>query len=338
LFATLVSRFVCGLVATAYDLLRQDFPNTVRVETTNACNACCVICPHHKMSRPAERMKEPLFRRIVDECAANDCREIHLHNFGEPLLDRQLEERIRYAKQAGLRRVKVFSNGSLITQTRARRLIEAGLDEIKISIDGASQEEFERIRYPLRFEHVIRNIHQLVAVRNERQSKLSIRVACCSTSDKTATMAALENVVDGFSFGKIHNWASEHEEPREGGLLWPCSRLWRTLTVLANGEVALCCLDYDGRHILGQIDGTTSIRDIWSSSTYRRLRRMHARAQQLEISLCGSCTKSLLWQTSLRTSKEPSPEAPPAVMYSIRGPAAQPAESGAGDRGKRRAA
>ncbi len=334
MFATLVSRLLCALAGTALDRIRRDFPDTVRVETTNACNARCIICPHQSMTRPTETMQEHLFRRIVDECAANDCREIHLHNFGEPLLDRQLEERIRYAKQAGLRRVKIFSNGSLITPTRARRLVQSGLDEIKISIDGASQEEFERIRYPLRFEQVLRNIHQLVAVRNELQSTLSIRVACCSTSDKTATMAALESVVDGFSFGKIHNWASEDEGAGDEGVRRPCSRLWRTFTVLANGDIALCCLDYDGQHLLGRIDDTTSIRDIWNSSTYRRLRRMHTRAQQTEISLCSSCTKSFLWQASPVITEVPSPEWGAAVVYPNRGPAAP----GAGDQGKRRAA
>ena len=106
------------------------------------------------MRRPIQQMDQALFEQIVDECAAWGCREIHLHNFGEPLLDDRLEDRIRYAKQKGIATVKIFSNGSLLNEPRARGLIDAGLDEIKISFDGASKEEFERIRFPLKFDVV----------------------------------------------------------------------------------------------------------------------------------------------------------------------------------------
>ena len=64
-----------------------------------------------------------------------------------------------------------------------------------------------------------------------------------------------------FSFGKLHNWGGQDAVQKR--LRKPCSRLWRTFTVLANGDVSLCCLDYDGQHILGRIDGGHSIRDVW---------------------------------------------------------------------------
>lgn len=110
------------------------------------------------MNWPVGQMDDALFDRIIDECAAERCREIHVHNFGEPLLDKRLEDRIRRAKQRGIAKVKIFSNGSLLTAERARSLIEAGLDEIKISLDGATREEFESIRCPLKFDRVVQNV------------------------------------------------------------------------------------------------------------------------------------------------------------------------------------
>ena len=311
----LISKAVCKAVGTVFDWIRPGFPETVRVETTNACNARCVICPHKSMERAVQRMDDRLYERIVDECAEGGCREMHLHNFGEPLLDRHLEDRIRHAKQRGVPRVKIFSNGSLLSEDRARGLIRAGLDEIKISIDGASKEEFERIRYPLKFDRVIENIRTLVAVRNAEQAKLSIQVACCSTSDKTATMATLEGIVDRFSFGKIHNWACGEDTVGAGGVRKPCSRLWRTFTVLANGDVSLCCLDYDGRHVIGRLDEGVSIREIWNSSAYQRLRDLHSSASQTAIDLCASCTKSFLVRPATDESTERIPaEGLPVVV------------------------
>jgi len=168
----LCSRIVCRCVGRVFDATRGRFPAVVRIETTNACNARCVICPHKDMNRPIRQMDDALFDRILDECAAARCREIHLHNFGEPLLDKRLEHRIRRAKEKGIAKVKIFSNGSLLTAERARVLIDAGLDEIKISFDGATREEFEAIRRPLKFDRVVANVEQLVKLRNELGSKL----------------------------------------------------------------------------------------------------------------------------------------------------------------------
>jgi hypothetical protein len=290
--SALSSKLLCRVVGGVMDVLKRRFPPVVRLETTNACNAKCTICPHRQMQRPVATMDRELYNRLIDECAAAGCREVHLHNFGEPMLDKHIEERIAYAKQKGIRRVRIFCNGSLITPARARGLIEAGLDEIKVSFDGATREEFERIRTPLRFDSVVRNVTELVKMRDAMRSKLRVRVACCSTTDKQSTMQSLSKVVDDFSFGKLHNWGGQGVVKKR--LRKPCSRLWRTFTVLASGDVALCCLDYDGQQLLGRVDSQHSIADLWNGRLYRDVRRAHREARQGEIPLCANCTKAFL--------------------------------------------
>ena len=242
------------------------------------------------MQRSVTTMSDALYRPLVDECAEAGCRELHLHNFGEPMLDKHIEERIAYAKQKGVRRVRIFCNGSLLTPDRARGLIEAGLDDLKISFDGATREEFERIRTPLRFDTVVQNIMELVKLRNAMHSKLRVRVACCSTTDKEGTMQSLAQTVDAFSFGKLHNWGGQTEAL--GRFRKPCSRLWRTFTVLANGDVSMCCLDYDGRQIMGHVGNGQTIRDVWNGPVYREIRSAHRESRQSDISLCANCTKA----------------------------------------------
>jgi len=287
-----LSRISCSLVASAFNLALSKFPNTVRIETTNACNAKCVICPHRAMQRPVCHMDDALYEKIIDECSKYNCGNVHLHNFGEPLLDKNLAKRVRYAKQKGIKRVAIFSNGSLLTADKANELVDAGLDRIKVSFDGATQEEFERIRPPLKFDIIIENIKELVRIRNLKKSQLKIKVACCSTSDKSETIRSLENCVDGFSFGKIHNWTDtgmDHAE--KSAIRKPCSRVWRTFTVLSSGKAALCCLDYEGQVILGDLN-TASISEIWNDESYRKIRLLHKTAQQDQIVICKSCTKS----------------------------------------------
>lgn len=288
----LKSATVCGAVGTAYDVVLRAFPPVVRIETTNACNGRCVICPHRTMQRPIRRMDEAHFRDLVDQCAAGGCREVHLHNFGEPLLDPALPQRIRYAKSKGVEKVKIFSNGSLLDRDWAERLLDAGLDEVKISIDGADREEFEQIRPPLRYDAVIANVRGLVALRNRRGAGLQVHVACCTTTDRQMTRQMLEGVVDGFAFSRFHNWADIEVLGGQPGVRKPCSRLWRTMTILAGGEVALCCLDYEGRHVLGRTDQGESLVDIWRGAAYRAVRRLHQRARQADLSLCAGCSKA----------------------------------------------
>ena len=287
-----LSRISCSLIGGAFNLGISRFPHTVRIETTNACNAKCIICPHRKMERPVSYMGDALYEKIIDECSSYNCGSVHLHNFGEPLLDKNLAGRVRYAKQKGIKRVVIFSNGSLLTAENANELVDSGLDQIKVSFDGSTKEEFERIRFPLKFDKIVNNIKELVKIRNLKKSPMKIKVACCSTSDKDETMRSLENCVDGFSFGKVHNWTdSGMDHADKSSIRKPCSRVWQTFTVLSNGKAALCCLDYEGQVILGDVN-KTSIFEIWHNESYRKIRKLHKTAQQDRIIICKNCTKS----------------------------------------------
>ncbi len=291
---SILSKITCFVVGKFFDRTLSRFPRTVQVETTNACNAQCVICPHKTMTRSIQTMDDETYTRVIDQCAEYHCRSVHLHNFGEPMLDKNIIERIQYAKSRGLKSVKLFTNGSILPERLAYGLATSGLDEIKISFDGASKEEFERIRYPLKFESVVRNIHRLVDTRNSNETHLKILVTCSSTTKKSDTMILLEKKVDSFSFGKIHNWGdTDVVETLQKKIRKPCSRVWRTFTVLSDGTVSLCCLDYDGKVIVGDTKSDPIV-TIWKNDPYKKLRKLHSAGCQHEISICDACTKSYI--------------------------------------------
>ncbi len=289
-----LSKILCLTAGNILNITTNNFPNTVQIETTNACNAKCIICPHRTMKRATKIMDDGVFKKVIDECAEHNCPNVHLHNFGEPLLDNKIVQRIKYAKEKGLRRIKIFSNGSLLTAEISKKLIAAGLDEIKISFDGANKKEFERLRTPLKFDQIIDNIKTLVAVRNQMASPLKIEISCNSTSDKSATMESLKNCVDKFSFGKLHNWGNAViTSPGTSKTRKPCARIWRTFTVLADGKSSLCCLDFEGSVILGDL-GKSSIAEIWKNSQYLSLRKHHTDALQMNLAACSDCSKSFI--------------------------------------------
>lgn len=279
-------------IAGAMEIMRTKFPKVVRIETTNHCNAACTFCPRETIGREKTFMDQTLFEKIVDECAANGTRLIHMHNFGEPLLDKRLPERIRYAKDKGIRRVKIFCNGALLRGKMAERLLDSGLDEVKVSLDGANAKEFNELRVGLDHAAVVENTGNFKKMRDERGLKKPQVVATCVTSsDKEKTEKLLEGVVDRIDWASLHNWAGSRRFFGNMKVRKPCDRVWRTFTVLVNGDVALCCLDHSGRQVMGNCQ-ENSIAEIWNNHQYQEVRRLHKTSQQDMLPVCKNCTKS----------------------------------------------
>ena len=289
------------LSATGRDRARH-WPDIVQIESTNLCNAKCVFCPRDEMHRQQGVMDLELFRKIVDECVELGITHVRVHNYGEPFLDRQLVEKVRYAKSRGIAEVGMISNGSLITEEIARGMIEAGLDAINISVDAGGKEVFERTRVHLDYDAVIGNIRTLARLRGEygrRRPRLILSfVRQDNSADEQAFIDEWRQVADKIHVTDLHNWAGTLHDRSD--VQYPCYRLWLTFTVLWDGRVSLCCADYDGRHVLGDLR-TSTIAQVWNSPAYRAVRRQHLETGGPEI--CRSCDlpkkDSPLWVTRL---------------------------------------
>ncbi len=211
------------------------------------------------MHRQQGVMEMGLFQKVVDECAALGITHVRVHNYGEPFLDRQLVEKVRYAKSRGIREVGMISNGSLITEEIAAGMIDAGLDAINISVDAGGKETFERTRVHLDYDTVIGNIRTLVRLRGERgrtHPKLILSfVRQDNSSDEQGFIREWSQVADKIHVTDLHNWAGTLNDRSD--VHYPCYRLWLTFTVLWDGRVSLCCADFDGRHILGDLRTST---------------------------------------------------------------------------------
>src|SRR6185369_11197301 len=103
------------LLATGRARARH-LPDIIQIESTNLCNAKCVFCPRDEMHRRQGVMDFDLYRKVVDEAVALGISHVRVHNYGEPFLDKELVEKVRYAKQKGVPEVGMISNGSLINE------------------------------------------------------------------------------------------------------------------------------------------------------------------------------------------------------------------------------
>src|SRR5467141_1391631 len=114
------------------------------LETTNRCNLLCTTCPrtYTELEPPAD-MSWRLFTSIVDQIP--DLERAVLHGVGEPMLVKSLPRMVRYLKDRGTY-VLFNTNGTVLNEKNGRALIDAGLDELRVSLDAANAKTFLAIR------------------------------------------------------------------------------------------------------------------------------------------------------------------------------------------------
>ena len=108
-----------------------------------------------------------LFKKIVDDIAPI-CNTVGVSYCGEPLLNKDIFTMIRYASDKGMC-VSMLTNGVLLNAAARKGLLDAGLNFMAISMDGASKHTYESIRIGASFETLVENIRLFVKERNHRR-------------------------------------------------------------------------------------------------------------------------------------------------------------------------
>jgi radical SAM protein with 4Fe4S-binding SPASM domain len=131
-------------------------PVCLYLETTNRCNLLCTTCPrtYEELEPPAD-MSWKLFCSIVDQIP-NVARAV-LHGVGEPMLVKNLPRMVRYLKDRGTH-VLFNTNGTVLNERNGRALIEAELDELRVSLDAANAKAFRAIRGKNYFNRILKNV------------------------------------------------------------------------------------------------------------------------------------------------------------------------------------
>jgi hypothetical protein len=185
--------------------MKNFIPSHLQIETVNRlCNARCPMCPiqfvpdydaipedlesHTGLARPAEIMPLERFERIIDKMKkyTNEIKFLSLHGCGEPLLDKTLAEKVRYARMAGFRNVGFTSNCSALTPETSEKLLKAGLTTIIPSIDGIKAATHEKIRPRTDFDKIVDNVNQFIAIRNQLGSDCKLVVRMVKQQDNLA--------------------------------------------------------------------------------------------------------------------------------------------------------
>src|SRR5271170_1869705 len=145
-------------------------PVCLYLETTNRCNLLCTTCPRtFETLEPEADMSWELFTSIIDQFPK--IARVVLHGVGEPMLVKELPRMIRYLKDRGVY-VLFNTNGTLLTKTNGQALIDAGLDELRVSLDAAEPTAFQMVRGKDMFDRIVSNVRRFRRMQSEQATEL----------------------------------------------------------------------------------------------------------------------------------------------------------------------
>ncbi|NPA35432.1 MAG: radical SAM protein [Chlorobi bacterium] len=290
--------------------MHYGMPFALSVEPGTACDLHCPQCPtgNGTLLRKQGRMTARVFRKILEDLP--EVTVLNLYLQGEPFLHNEIIEMIETAAGKNIY-VITSTNGQHITEETAEKIICSGLSEIRISMDGVTQESYEKYRKGGNLEKVKDTIRFL----SEAKRRTGKRTPCVIAqfivfkhnqdeveefekmaeelgADKTEIKTAQFYEIDGQNVlppdkKKFRRYVSSHELKMKGRMYNHCWKSWMSAVVTWDGNVLPCCYDKDGEYMFGNVD-VSDFREIWKGKTADEF-RWSILTKKSELDICRNC-------------------------------------------------
>ena len=249
------------------------------------------------------------FNMICDQ--VNEIGQLKTLNFymmGEPFVNKELPDFIAIAKEKRVsERLIVTSNGSLLDETIARKVIDAELDYLRFSIYGIEQHTFSDVTgSKIDIDRIIGRIRYIRSLRDSLGKKKPFLYAkMIDTRDAALNQRFLHlfrDICDEVAIEPVMNW----NDPDEGNLSGiatqdllsdtyfskkkaVCPFPFYTLVIHADLQVSVCCVDWAKKAVIGSLRDQ-SLKEIWMGERLKEFRLAHLRRQRHTLEACRSCT------------------------------------------------
>src|SRR5262245_34846890 len=309
------SRTITSLYSRA---VRLDLPIAYVVETNSSCNYNCIMCPYHgrrQIDKPTYVHKSsytdmPLetFKRVVDEISAlerpyDPMTQIMVTPYrrGELLLYPHWREALAHIKSKSNLTAYFSSNGSGWTDDDIEFVLDQGLDQLQISIEGFDVESHRRIRNNSEYEKVADTVRRLIA-RREKRNLTKPLLQLAHTINETnfdlteqyidywlekadALFLGPENYADDANSNKRYKVEYSPVPMPDVALRPPCQMIKDNVWVDAEGTVILCI--GAKQNIIGDVR-KQSITEILNSPRRWEVIEAHARGD-VANPVCKTC-------------------------------------------------
>lgn len=287
-------------------------PILMDIELTNSCNLQCYMCPTgtRNMKRTKGFMSQDIMDKIADNLQDSSIAGIRFILWGEPTLHPQFLEFAQRIKDMG-KMVHFNTNGILLTEEMIRRLVNMEIDSIKFSFQGVDQKSYEEMRFGSDWNKLIDNIKMMNRIRGEKEKpyiQISTTITDESKEQVQQFMEEMQPLCEHVSVGQtilnhldVDRMNIPEERKRDFIKLRDkqsliekhfdvCPEIYNKLSILWNGDVTMCCNDFEGQDmVLGNIRDY-SIRELWNSPKALNICKMLEDTQQYDkIGICSIC-------------------------------------------------
>lgn len=280
----------------------ESFPPILIIAVTNLCDMACIHCAHPVVKKsPGYRgtfMDAEIHSKIVEETKRfRD--QLYVFRYaadGESLLHPEFLDFVEETKRAGIGPVDLTTNAMSLTEEKMRRLLEAPIDVIDVSLDANTKETYEKIRIRGKFDQVTANLKRLVELRDQLGSPTRIMTSIISQKEALGEVEAFKSfwgqyvdevLVRGLNtdLGIVNASETYFDAKLER---WPCPQFWKRVTINHDGGVRFCVEDWFNRGVVSNIRDH-SIQEVWQSPIYRRFRELHQTGRWRDMKLCSPC-------------------------------------------------
>lgn len=285
-------------------------PYAAYIFPTNLCNFMCNYCGHSmglkQMQKEydfvPENMPMDIYCRTIDQLTEFEDRlkVISLTGHGEPLVNKNLPLMIRYAKKKNAAgRIETISNASLLTHDLSDELVDAGLDCIRISLQGMSSQKYKDVcGRSIDFEKLVSEIGYLYEHRKRCQVFVKIMDVALDEGEEEQFYKLFDPISDRMFVEQCRPVysgvemtsqlsCSEDRYGRKHNARIVCPLCFYMIGVHPNGDVAPCETIYKPV-TLGNVM-TDTICNMWRSEKNKDFQRMQLRKERFNNSGCARC-------------------------------------------------
>lgn len=294
---------------------RDKNPVIYNIETTNACNMECEMCPRTTMmTRSIETLDRDTFLNIIEQIkpfsqktwhkwekfveynyniSRNEMSENHfflyiipkviqLHGYGDPLLDKNMAEYIKILAKKGFH--SYFScNPANINIEKTTKMFENGLDYIKYSIESIDDLQHKKIRGKAsNFTKSYNKILQLLELKKQNDYKTTIIITMLDLN-KTGQVEEFKKLKKAFEGLDVYIYLkSEDQQWYRKEYHGTNSIHWKEICkhpwmsmTIKSNGEAAMCMEDFNNEIILGDANKETLYDIWNGEKYSQLRKDH---------------------------------------------------------------
>ncbi|WP_456442338.1 radical SAM protein [Caldithrix abyssi] len=290
-------------------------PAILTIEPTNLCNLHCPLCTTGSgdMKRVQGRMSLETFQRII-ELFGDDIFFLLLYHQGEPYLNRHFLDFVRLAKTKNIY-CTTSTNGHYFDEETIHATIDSGLDSMIVSLDGVTQQTYERYRVNGKLQKVVQGVRRFMEIKKQRRVRhpliaLQFLVMKHNKHELPAVRKLAKELgvdrlliknIEVHSVEEARQWLPQEDKFRrydfDGKQLRvknadkkSCPRPWLSTLINWDGGLVPCCFDKNGEFEMGNIHQTQDFDRLWLNEKFQSFRhRLNTNRQSIDM--CRNCNQ-----------------------------------------------